>query len=62
MKRLTKAQRNFLISIHKGAVERNSLNVTANNLNKLGLLNYSYQKRQWYITAAGIEQISKGEE
>ena len=61
MKRLTKPQRNFLISIHKGAVERNSLNVTANNLNKLGLLNYSYPKRQWYVTAAGIEQISKGE-
>ncbi len=61
MKKLTKAQLSFLISIHKGAVERNSLNVTANNLNKLGLLNYSYPKRQWYITAAGIEQISKGE-
>lgn len=61
MKKLTKPQRAFLISIPKGAVERNSVHTIGNTLNKLGLLNYSYQKRQWYITAAGIEQISKGE-
>lgn len=62
MKKLTTAQRNFLISIHKGATERSSLHTIGNTLNKLGLLNYSYPKRQWYVTAAGIEQISKGEE
>ncbi|WP_312412308.1 hypothetical protein [Pseudescherichia sp.] len=61
MKKLTKAQRAFLISIHKGAVERNSAHTIGNTLNKLGLLNYSYGTRQWYVTAAGIEQISKGE-
>ena len=62
MKKLTKPQRDFLISIHKGATERNSVHTIGNTLNKLGLLNYSYPKRQWYVTAAGIEQISKGEE
>lgn len=61
MKKLTKAQLDFLISIHKGAVERNSVHTIGNTLNKLGLLNYSYPKRQWYVTAAGIEKISKGE-
>ncbi|WP_312227581.1 hypothetical protein [Pseudescherichia sp.] len=62
MKKLTKPQFAFLISIYKGAVERNSVHTIGNTLNKLGLLNYSYPKRQWYVTAAGIEQISKGEE
>ncbi len=61
MKKLTKAEHAFLISIHTGAVERNSVHTIGNTLNKLGLLNYSYPKRQWYVTAAGIEQISKGE-
>ena len=62
MRKLTKPQREFLISIHKGETERSSLHTIGNTLNKLGLLNYSYGTRQWYITAAGIEQISKGEE
>ncbi len=61
MKKLTKPQRDFLISIYKGATERSSVHTIGNTLNKLGLLNYSYPKRQWYVTAAGIEQISKGE-
>ncbi len=61
MRKLTKAQRDFLISIQMGKVERNSVHTIGNTLNKLGLLNYSNGTRQWYITAAGIEQISKGE-
>lgn len=57
MTKLTDPQLAFLTSIANGSIERSSLSVIGNTLNKKGLCNYSYPERRWHITQAGIEQI-----
>lgn len=60
MNKLTETQTKLLIAIRDGEIQRNSLHTTANHLNRKGLLNYSYEARKWYITAAGIEHLKGG--